>query len=137
MNKSRIYTSSNTDDLYVLGLKDGQNVRIKVKDLSCHSGIIINSGSEDSLSISSTFYSSYDELYNDFKENKLKSNTIFIVNDKGTLEQYIIHNNSIIPIGGGINTITEGVENNKNEISSTARDNDGIIDYNMPELVNR
>lgn len=137
MNKSRIYTSSNTDDLYVLGLKDGQNVRIKVKDLSCHSGIIINSSSEDSLSISSTFYSSYDELYNDFKENKLKSNTIFIVNDKGTLEQYIIHNNSIIPIGGGINTITEGIESNKNEISSTARDNDGIIDYNMPELVNR
>lgn len=137
MNKSRIYTSSNTDDLYVLALKDGQNVRIKVKDLSCHSGIILNSGSKDSVSISSTFYSSYNELYNDFKENKLKSNTIFIVNDKGTLEQYIIHNNTIIPIGGGINTITEGVESNKNEISSTARDNDGIIDYNMPELVNR
>jgi hypothetical protein len=137
MNKSRIYTSSNTDDLYVLALKDGQNVRIKVKDLSCHSGIILNSGSGDSLSISSTFYSSYDELYNDFKKNKLNSNTIFIVNDKGTLEQYIIHNNSIIPIGGGVNTITEGVEDDKNEISLTARDNDGIIDYNMPELVNR
>ena len=34
------YTGSNTDGLYVLALRNGKEVKLRVKELDCHGGIL-------------------------------------------------------------------------------------------------
>ena len=128
------YTGSDTTGLYVTGLKNGKEVKIKVKDLSCCGGIILDGGDstiENAIHAGETF-SSLKEL----SEATLSENTIYFVNDKGTIEQYIFQNKNIIQIAGNLNEIISGNEENEDEKSSTLEDEDGIINYNLPELVN-
>lgn len=180
------YTGTNTNNLYVLGLKNGKPVKLKVRDLSCHGGIItdpiceneeytsssiLNDDAEAGKLINNTVYivheggiekrflyfdnsliplteeskiitglnygteyKTYSALYTD-KEN-LKDNTIYTVSDKGTREQYLYKEGNLNQIGNSINEITEGNSDDLDEVSSTEYVEGGIIDYNMPELVN-
>lgn len=181
------YNGTNTDNLFVSGWKNGKPVKLRVKSLSCHGGIIVDSivqnteeyttaeelknTNKENLSDGTiyhveeggkqvrylfydnslipldnfneptvagmsygTSYKTYEELYTN-REN-LADNTVYSVTDKGTLEQYLFKNNVLTQIGNGINEITEGNEENLDEVSTTPYVEGGIIEYNMPELVN-
>lgn len=130
------YTGSDTSGLYVTGLKNGKEVKIKVKDLSCCGGIILDASDgagENTIHIGETFRS-----LKELSDASLSENTIYFVNDKGTIEQYISRDDKLIQIAGSLNEITLGsdLEEADAEKSSTEEDEDGIIDYNLPELVN-
>lgn len=128
------YTGSDTTGLYVTGLKNGKEIKIKVKDLSCCGGIILDGTDgaiENAIRIGETFNS-----LKSLSEATLSENTIYFVNDKGTIEQYIFQDGNLIQIAGNLNEIISGNEENEDEKSSTSEDEDGIIDYNLPELVN-
>lgn len=128
------YTGSDTTGLYVTGLKNGKEIKIKVKDLSCCGGIILDGtdgATENAIRIGETFNS-----LKSLSEATLSENTIYFVNDKGTIEQYIFQDGNLIQIAGNLNEIISGNEENEDEKSSTSEDEDGIIDYNLPELVN-
>ena len=176
------YTGTNTKDLYVLALKNGKEVKLKVREINCHSGIvvepiaiddvtyktveellsaplkdlqnntiyIVSDGSTsyryffyegyltllnngENVSLGTTYggkYESYQTLYSDIAN--LEENTIYTVDDKGTIEQYIFKNNELTQISNGINTITVDPGDNKSNTDNVGE----IIDYNMPELVN-
>lgn len=130
------YTSSKTDNLYVLALKDNQEVKIKVKDLGCHGGIILggDSTNKNGLNVYPTIFESFETLYG--SKDTLSENYIYVINDKGTIEQYLILNKQLVQIAGSINNITSGNENDDYEISTTPLIKDGVINYNMPELIN-
>ena len=128
------YTGSDTTGLYVTGLKNGKEIKIKVKDLSCCGGIILDStdgAAENPIRIGETF-----NTLKELSEATLFENTIYFVKDKGTIEQYIFQNENLIQIAGNLNEIISGDENNSDEKSTLKEDLDGIIDYNLPELVN-
>lgn len=128
------YTGSDTTGLYVTGLKNGKEIKIKVKDLSCCGGIILDGtdgATENAIRIGETFNS-----LKSLSEATLSENTIYFVNDKGTIEQYVFQDGNLIQIAGNLNEIISGNEENEDEKSSTLEDEDGIIDYNLPELVN-
>lgn len=91
------------------------------------------SSSLQSLSYGKTFDSFY-ELINE--KEKLPERTIYCVNDKGTVEQYVIIDKDLIQISGPVNIVIKGNSINETEKSIVHDDSDGIIDYNMPELIN-
>lgn len=183
MQKTPItYTGTNTKDLYVLALKNGKEVKLKVREINCHSGIVVEPIAIDDVTYktvgellaaplkdlqnntiyivsdgSTTYryffyegyltllnngenvspgtsyggkYESYQTLYSDIAN--LVENTIYTVDDKGTIEQYIFKNNELTQISNGINTITVDPGDNKSNTDNVGE----IIDYNMPELVN-
>jgi hypothetical protein len=183
MQKSPVtYTGTNTNELYVLALKKGKEVKLKVREINCHSGIVVdpiaiddvtyktsdellaapssdlqnntiyvvrdnnvtyryffyegyltllNDGGKITLGISyGRKYESYYSLYNDIAN--LEENTIYSVDDKGTVEQYIFKDNELTQISSGINNITVDPGDNKSNIADVGE----IINYNMPELVN-
>lgn len=183
MQKSPItYTGNNTNELYVLALKKGKEVKLKVREINCHSGIVVdpiaiddttyktvkellaaplsdlqnntiyvvsddtttyryffyegyltllNNGEKITLGTSyGGKYESYYSLYNDIAN--LEENTIYSVDDKGTIEQYIFKDNELTQISSGINSITVDPGNDKSNTANVGE----IINYNMPELVN-
>lgn len=83
-------------------------------------------------------YETFDALKDAFDSGSLKSRTIYTVTDKGTIEQYICYDNKIVQISGGLNEIISGTDNEAENdvISSVEYITDGIIDYNLLELVN-
>lgn len=170
------YNGTNTDNLFVMGWKNGKEVKLKVKTLGCHGGITVEpiSYSENEYTTAAQLvenidnlvegtvyeveekgvqlrylffekqllplnensvniyglsygnsYKSYEELYGNLEN--LTENTLYTVNDKGTVEQYIFKDGKLTQIGGNIN---ETADNVPDVID------DGIIAYNMPELVN-
>lgn len=181
------YTGKNTDNLYVAGWKNNKPVKLRVRELDCHGGIVT-----DSLSYSDTIYENLTEIqaaatngelsnntiylvksgdilveylyinnqlkqignklsteddtnklvifsktftsFAELKASSLAENIIYTVNDKGTLEQYIYRNGKIVQISGSLNEITSGSDDNEAK-AETSEDEDGIIDYNLPELV--
>lgn len=179
------YNGTNTDDLFVAGWKNGKNIKLKVKEINCHNGIVtdgfgystdeyssfidlsnnINNLDENTIYIvkendtlsrylyfegrlipldSNTLisaglnygesYKTFNDLYNN--KNNLKENTIYSVNDKGTIEQYIFKNSKLSQIGNNINEIIEGSENNSEEVSEIEPIENGCLNYNLLELVN-
>ena len=169
------YNGTNTDNLFIAGWKNGKEVKLKVKSLSCHGGItvepiryseeyttsaqlaeniknLVNNTvyeieengvelrylffddqllplNENSVNIFGltygNSYKSYEELRGDLEN--LTENTLYTVNDKGTVEQYIFKDAKLTQISGAINDVNDNVP----EIIE-----DGTIAYNMPELVN-
>lgn len=169
------YNGTNTDNLFVMGWKNGKEVKLKVKSLSCHGGItvdpIVHNENEyvtsiqlfeniDNLTEGTVYtvedkgakvrylffestlvpldnaagitgltygasYKTYDALYND--RVNLVDNTLYSVTDKGTVEQYLYKDNKLTQISGSVNenadSVPDIIEN-------------GIIEYNMPELIN-
>ena len=185
------YTGSNTENLYVLGIRNGREIKLKVKDLSCHGPIkvdpivqdqnifpstdsLIAARDNNELSENTVYtvnengkeieylyynarlvllsdigsepvvggltygqsFDTYAKLYEANKSGLLDEKQIYTVTDKGSVEQYIIDDNKLVQIGNEINEITEGNSADLNEKSNTPDVVGGIIDYNMPELVN-
>lgn len=187
------YTGSNTDGLYVLALRNGKEVKLRVKELDCHGGILAENIAHDNTSyktlreleiaetngelISGTVYSvigennktreyiyyngalsplavgsdgetiisglsfgvSYDSLEKLLEaknNNSLSDNKIYTVTDLGTIEQYILVEGELKQIAGNLNEVTNGNQENENEVSSVEVDEDGIINYNLTELKN-
>ena len=79
-------------------------------------------------------YSNIDELKADM--SNLTDSMIYTVVDKGTIEQYILEDNKLRQIGGFLNDTISGNIEDEDEKSSSEEDNDGIIDYNLPEVEN-
>lgn len=187
------YTGSDTENLYVLGIRNDREIKLKVKEIGCHGPIRVDGVTEDKesytnesslkeaaekgelcnntiyiindngdekkyiyyndelvpmgladnseiipsggLTVGSSF-ETFQELKTSLDNGSLKSDTIYTVTDKGTIEQYILNKNKLIQIAGNLNEIISGNEKNEDEKSSTSEDEDGIIDYNLPELVN-
>lgn len=185
------YTGSNTENLYVLGIRNGRDIKLKVKEIGCHGPIKVEPIAEDQSSFASIndltiakdngelsentvytveengkliqylyyngrlillsdttieptvsglalgqSYNTYAELYTANKAGLLNEKQIYTVTDKGSVEQYIVKDNKVVQIGNEINEITEGNTADLTEKSETPDVVDGIIDYNMPELVN-
>lgn len=184
------YTGSDTENLYVLGIRNDREIKLKVKEIGCHGPIRVDGVTEDKesytnesslkeaaekgelcnntiyiindngdekkyiyyndelvpmgltdnseiipsggLTIGSSF-ETFQELKTALNNGSLKSDTIYRVTDKGTIEQYILSKNNLIQIAGGLNHTTEDSGEN---ISSMPVDDDGVIDYNLTELVN-
>jgi hypothetical protein len=187
------YTGSNTENLYVLGIRNGREVKLKVKEIGCHGPIKVDPFIHDNTSfptyaelltannngelnentiyitekdgkiVSYLFYgnrlislsetnepstpsesgltyaksfNTFAELYEANKNSELDDKQIYTVTDKGSVEQYIIKDNKLVQVGNEINEITEGNSTNLSEKSDTPDVIGGIIDYNLPELVN-
>ena len=187
------YTGSNTENLYVLGIRNGREIKLKVKEIGCHGPIRVDGVIEDNESCTDesslkeaaesgklsnntvyiindngdekkyiyyndelvpmglaedsevipvggltigTSFDTFQELKTALDNGTLKPNTIYTVTDKGTIEQYILRENNLIQIAGSLNEITNGNETDENEKSATKEDEDGVIDYNLSELVN-
>lgn len=135
------YVSSYTDDLYVIGHKGDMPVKIKVRSNDCCNGIEIGGGdtpaSERSLKYGQR-YESFEKLASALP--LLEDNTIYNVNDKGTIEQYICRIDSdgartIEQIGGGYNSIIADPETSKSKCPLQNEIEDGVLDFNLPELV--
>lgn len=184
------YTGSNTENLYVLGIRNNREIKLKVKEIGCHGPIRVDGVIEDNESYTDesslkeaaesgklsnntvyiindngdekkyiyyndelvpmglaedseviptggltigTSFDTFQELKTALDNGSLKPDTIYTVTDKGTIEQYVLSKKSLVQIAGGLNHTTEDSGEN---ISSTAVDDDGIIDYNLIELVN-
>lgn len=126
------YTGSNAENLYVLGIRNGHEIKIKVKEIGCQGPIKLG---EAGLIFGRDF-KTFEELYNAKENGLLAEGVIYTVVDKGTIEGYIIKNNELIQISGNINSVTDGNVDKLLEKSSTPNDEDGIIDYNLSELTN-
>ena len=139
------YIGSSTDELYVIGYRKGEGVRIKVRANNCCEGIelsgdgpspdepIIQGGIKKGAS-----FASFNLLYNAYKAGQLETNTIYDVSDKGTIEQYVyivdeMSNKAIIQISGNFNMIVSDPGSGRS--ACTLELNNGALHYNLPELV--
>ena len=178
------YTGSNTENLYVLGIRNGREIKLKVKEIGCHGPIKVEPLAKDDTSfptyaelliakdngelsentvyittkegkkVAYLFYDSrlislsesdltyaksfntFAELYEAKNNGLLSPKQIYTVTDKGSIEQYLLEDDKLVQIGNEINNITEGDSTNLTEKSGTPDVVGGVIDYNMPELVN-
>lgn len=139
------YVGSNTENLYVIGHKNGVPVKIKVRANSCCDGIDLggNSSSPDEPIIQGGIkkgasFASFNLLYDAYKAGQLETDTIYDVSDKGTIEQYVytvdeMNNKAIHQISGNFNMIVSDPGSGRS--ACTLELNNGALHYNLPELV--
>jgi hypothetical protein len=139
------YVGSNTENLYVIGHKNGVPVKIKVRANSCCDGIDLggNGSSSDDPIIQGGIkkgasFASFNALYTAYKAGQLEIDTIYDVSDKGTIEQYVytvdeMNNKAIHQISGNFNIIVSDPGSGRS--ACTLELNNGILQYNLPELV--
>lgn len=139
------YVGSNTENLYVIGHKNGVPVKIKVRANSCCDGIDLggNGSSSDDPIIQGSIkkgasFASFNALYTAYKAGQLETDTIYDVSDKGTIEQYVytvdeMNNKAIHQISGNFNIIVSDPGSGRS--ACTLELNNGILQYNLPELV--
>jgi hypothetical protein len=140
------YVGSNTENLYVIGHKNGVPVKIKVRANSCCDGIDLGGGggsSPDEPIIQGGIkkgasFASFNALYAAYKAEQLETDTIYDVSDKGTIEQYVYTidengNKAIHQISGNFNMIVSDPGSGRSVC--TLELNNGALHYNLPELV--
>lgn len=88
------YTGSDTENLYVLGIRNGREIKLKVKEIGCHGPIRVDGITEDRES-----YTNESSLKEAAEKGELINNTIYIINDNGDEKKYIYYNNELVPIG--------------------------------------
>lgn len=93
------YTGTNTDNLYVLGLKNGKSVKLKVRDLSCHGGIITEPISHNDE------YTSSSSLITDKENGNLIDNTVYTVEEYGVKKRFLYFENELVPLNAESMTI--------------------------------
>lgn len=113
MAKTKIpltYTGSSTEDLYVLALRKGKEVKLRVKELNCHGGILAEGIAQDTTS-----YQDEDAL-KDAAEipGQLTNGTVYTTTDENNNKvEYIYYNDKLSPLAG-INdesgTVVNGLE---------------------------
>lgn len=86
------YTGSSTNNLYVLALKDGKEVKIKVKDLNCCGPIKVDEIVKDAVS-----YHTLNELLKAQENGELVNGTIYIVEGK----EYLYYQNVLNSLDRG------------------------------------
>lgn len=139
------YVGSNTENLYVIGHKNGVPVKIKVRANSCCDGIDLGGGSsspddpiiQGGIKKGASF-ASFNALHAAYKAGHLETDTIYDVSDKGTIEQYVytideMNNKAIHQISGNFNMIVSDPGSGRS--ACTLELNNGILRYNLPELV--
>ena len=115
------YTGTNTDNLYVLGLKNGKQVKLKVRDLSCHGGIIT-----DPIGYNYD-YTSSGALITDKENDQLNDNTVYIIEENGVTKRFLYFEKELVPLNAESMTIYgvnygedyktyEALYNNKNNL---------------------
>ena len=139
------YVGSNTENLYVIGHKNGVPVKIKVRANTCCDGIDLggNNSSPDEPIIQGGIkkgasFASFNLLYDAYKAGQLETDTIYDVSDKGTIEQYVytvdeMNNKAIHQISGNFNMIVSDPGSGRS--ACTLELNNGTLRYNLPELV--
>lgn len=119
-----------------IGYKNGYPVKIKVKEIGCHGAISLTPVKESIQICTDTIFNSLDNL----KAYPPKSeNTIYIVDNNGTIEQYMFNGADIFQISGDVNNSIDGSdEENANEEVSPIETGDlnYELTYNLPELEN-
>jgi hypothetical protein len=104
------YTGSNTDELYVLALRKGKEVKLRVKELDCHGAITAEAIVEDNK----TFTDEASLIEAKDIPGALTNGTVYTVPDKdNNPKDYIYYNNILSPLNG-INeentTIIDGLD---------------------------
>ena len=100
MAKTKIpltYTGSSTEDLYVLALRKGKEVKLRVKELNCHGGILAEGIAQDTTS-----YQDEDAL-KDAAEipGQLTNGTVYTTTDENNNKvEYIYYNDKLSPLAG-------------------------------------
>lgn len=118
-----------------IGYKNGYPVKIKVKEIGCHGGISLTPVIEGVQIYTDTIFNSLGEL----KKTGISENTIYIVDNNGTIEQYMFNGADIFQISGDVNNSIDGSdeENANEEVSPIETDDlNGKLTYNLPELEN-
>lgn len=95
------YNGTNTDNLFVAAWKNGKEVKLKVKELSCHNGIVT-----DGFNYSTDEYNSLNQLLNNI--DNLEENTIYIVNENGIPSRYLYFEGRLISLEAN-NITTAGI----------------------------
>ena len=93
------YNGTNTDNLYVSGWKNGKEVKLKVKDLGCHGGIVTQG-----LEYGKDEYNSYNDLI--ANSENLVENTIYTVIENGTTARYLFFEGRLVPLDSPENIVS-------------------------------
>ena len=113
MAKTKIpltYTGSSTEDLYVLALRKGKEVKLRVKELNCHGGILTEGIVQDT-----TTYPDEDALKDAATvPGQLTNGTIYTTTDENNNKvDYIYYNDKLSPLSGVSDepgTVVNGLE---------------------------
>lgn len=113
MAKTKIpltYTGSSTEDLYVLALRKGKEVKLRVKELNCHGGILTEGIVQDT-----TTYPDEDALKDAATvPGQLTNGTVYTTTDENNNKvEYIYYNDKLSPLSGIADepgTVVNGLE---------------------------
>lgn len=119
-----------------IGYKNGYPVKIKVKEIGCHGAISLTPVKESIQICTELIFNSLKNL----KAYQAKSeNTIYIVDNNGTIEQYMFNGADIFQISGDVNNSIDGnndIESDTEVSPIETGDLNGKLTYNLPELEN-
>lgn len=87
------YTGSNTENLYVLGIRNGREIKLKVKEISCHGPIKVEPIVHDDTS-----FPSYNELLIAKDNGELIENTVYTTVKEGRTVTYLFYGNRLISL---------------------------------------
>lgn len=85
------YNGTNTDNLFVAGWKNGKEIKLKVKNLSCHGGITV-----EAITYNDTEYSSPTQLLENI--DNLVEGTVYTVEENGVQLRYLFFENQLVPL---------------------------------------
>lgn len=87
------YTGSNAENLYVLGIRNGREIKLKVKEIGCHGPIKVEPIAQDDTS-----FPSYTELLVAKDNGELSENTVYTTIEEGRAVTYLFYGNRLIPL---------------------------------------
>lgn len=87
------YTGTDPKDLFVLGLKNNKNIKLKVKSFSCHGAITVDDVVHDET------YPDLNSLLQAEEQGKLQDHTIYTVLVDGIKQDYIYYNGVLTQVG--------------------------------------
>lgn len=87
------YTGSNTENLYVLGIRNGREIKLKVKEIGCHGPIKVEPLVQDDTS-----FPTYAELLIAKDNGELSENTVYITVKEGIKVAYLFYGSRLISL---------------------------------------
>lgn len=85
------YTGSNTENLYILGIRNGREVKLKVKEIGCHGPIKVEPIVQDDTS-----FPTYAELLMAKDNGELSENTVYTTVKEGRKVTYLFYGGRLI-----------------------------------------
>lgn len=89
------YTGSSTENLYVRGIRNGKEIKLKVKDIGCCGPISVENPSS-----THQIFQSLSELEAAMRANELEDGSIYVVLGEQP-ELYLFYNNNLLVISSG------------------------------------